>query len=164
MSVFPRLAPLSVASVAAIGLVAPVVVAPSAAAAPCSQTASAAAPNGVQPLPGAARPPVEHVPTGRMPRGAQNQAVPFGLGPLAPALDPTAAGALNSAPMQQQGAVLPLSRPRVGLDSRAGAFSDREGARFCFPVPCLAPLHCLLSGALGLVPLLTFAFYGPAPL
>ena len=111
MWVFPRLAPISVASVAAIGLVAPVVVAPSAAAAPCSQTASAAAPNGVQPLPGAARPPVAHVPTGRMPRGAQNQAVPFGLGPLAPALDPTAAGALNSAPMQQEGAVLPWPVP-----------------------------------------------------
>jgi hypothetical protein len=112
VSVFPRLAPVSVASVAAIGLAAPVVVAPEAAAAPCSQTVSAAAPNSVQALPGAAMPPVEHVPTGRMPRGAQNQAVPFGLGPLpAPASDPTATGALNSAPMQQEGAVLPVPVP-----------------------------------------------------
>ena len=112
MWVFSRLAPVSVASVAAIGLVAPVAVAPSAAAAPCSQTVSAAAPNNGPALPGAAMPPVEHVPTGRMPRGAQNQAVPFGLGPLpARASDPTATGALNSASMQQEGAVLPVPGP-----------------------------------------------------
>ena len=118
MSVFARLAPVSVASVAAIGLVAPVVVAPPAAAAPCSQTAAAAAPNRIQPLPGAAMPPVEHVPTGRMPRGAQNQAVPSRLGPLPAASDPAATGALNFAPMQQEGAVLPLPVP--GLPGAAG--------------------------------------------
>jgi Domain of unknown function (DUF4185) len=109
--VFARLAPVSVASVAAIGLIAPVVVAPPAAAAPC-QTASAAPANSGPALPGAATPPVEHVPTGRMPRGAQNQAMPSGLGPLpAAALDPTATGALNFAPMQQEGAVLPVPGP-----------------------------------------------------
>jgi Domain of unknown function (DUF4185) len=109
--VFPRLAPVSVASMAAIGLVAPLLGAPSATAAPCAQTASAA-PNRVQPLPGAAMPPVEHVPTGRMPRGAQNQSVPFGLGPLpASASDATATDGLNSAPMQQEGAVLPWPVP-----------------------------------------------------
>jgi Domain of unknown function (DUF4185) len=119
VSVFPRLAPISVASVAVIGLVAPVVVAPPAAAAPCSQSASAAVPNRGQPLPGAAMPPVEHVPTGRMPRGAQSQAIPFGLGPLpAAALGPAATGAPNSAPMQQEGAVLPLPVP--GLPGPAG--------------------------------------------
>jgi hypothetical protein len=57
-------------------------------------------------------PPVEHVPTGRMPRGAQNQAMPSGLGPLpAAASDPTGVGALNSAPMQQEGVVLPWPAP-----------------------------------------------------
>ena len=42
MWAFARLAPVSVASVAAMGLIAPVVVAPPAAAAPCAQAASAA--------------------------------------------------------------------------------------------------------------------------
>ena len=111
MRVFARLAPVSVVSVTAIGLVAPVVLAPPAAAAPCAQTAAAAAPDRIQPLPGAAMPPVEHVPTGRMPRGAQNQAVPSRLGPLPAALDPAAPGALNFAPMQQEGAVLPWPVP-----------------------------------------------------
>ena len=112
MRVFPRLAPVSVASVAAIGLVAPVAVAPPATAAPCAQTASAAAPNTGPALPGAAVPPVEHVPTGRMPRGAQNHAVPPGLGQLpAAASEPTATGALDSAPMQQEGVVLPWPAP-----------------------------------------------------
>lgn len=118
MWVFARLAPVSVASVAAIGLIAPVVVAPPAAAAPCSQTASAGPANSGPALPGAAMPPVEHVPTGRMPRGAQNQAVPSRLGPLPAALDPAALGALNFAPMQQEGAVLPLPVP--GLPGPAG--------------------------------------------
>ena len=63
-------------------------------------------------------PPVEHVPTGRMPRGAQNQAMPSRLGPLPAALDPVAPGALNFAPMQQEGAVLPLPVP--GLPGPAG--------------------------------------------
>lgn len=111
MWVFPRLAPASVAAVSVVGLVAPVVVASSAAAAPCAQTASAAAPNSGQ-APAAVMPPVQHVPTGRMPRGAQNQSVPPGLGPLpAAASDPTATGGLNSAPLQQQGAVLPWPVP-----------------------------------------------------
>ncbi len=96
---------------AVVGFAVPVVVAPPAAAAPCAQTASAA-PNSGQAVPGAAMPPVEHLPTGRMPRGAQNQAVPSGLGPLpAAATDPTPSGALDSAPMQQQGAVLPSPVP-----------------------------------------------------
>ena len=108
---FARLAPVSVASVAAIALIAPVVVAPPASAAPCAQAASAAPANSGPALPGAALPPVEHVPTGRMPRGAHNQAMP-GLGPLpAAGLDPTAPGALNFAPLQQQGAVLPVPVP-----------------------------------------------------
>jgi hypothetical protein len=89
---------------AAIGLVAPVVAAPRGAADPCAQSFPAAAPNGVAPLPGAARPPVEHMPTGRMPRGAQNQVAPPGLGPL-----PGAAS--DSAPMQQEAAVLPWPVP-----------------------------------------------------
>src|SRR5947209_3818568 len=97
---------------AAIALIAPVVVAPPASAAPCAQAASAAPANSGPALPGAALPPVEHVPTGRMPRGAQNQALPFGLGPLpAASLDPTATGPLSFAPMQQQGAVLPVPGP-----------------------------------------------------
>lgn len=112
MWVFPRLVPVSVASMVAIGLVAPVVMAPPAVAAPCARTVPAAAPNSGQPLPGAATLPGEHVPTGRMPRGAQSQVATPQPGPLpAAASDPAATGGLNSAPMQQQGAVLPWPAP-----------------------------------------------------
>ncbi|OBK33265.1 hypothetical protein A5658_13605 [Mycobacterium sp. 1245111.1] len=104
---------------ATMGLIASVVMAPPAAADPCSPAASAAATNNGRALPGAATPPPEHMPTGRMPRGAQTQAMPPGLGPLpAAASDSAAPGALNFAPMQQQGAVLPPPAP--GLPGPAG--------------------------------------------
>ena len=112
MWVFGRLAPVSVASVVAIALIAPVVVAPPASAAPCAQAASAAPANSG---PGAAasgaaagrtRADRAHAPRRTDPGNA------LGLGPLpAAALDPTAPGALNFAPMQQQGAVLPVPVP-----------------------------------------------------
>jgi hypothetical protein len=119
VGVFARLPPLSVASLAAIALIAPVVMAPPAAADPCAQTASGAPASSGPALPGAALPPVEHVPTGRMPRGAQNRAMPPRLGPLpAAAFDPTATGALNFAPLQQQGAVLPVPGPLGAADQQ----------------------------------------------
>jgi hypothetical protein len=109
MSAFPRLASVSVASAAAIGLVVPIVVAPPVAADPCAQTASAAAQNRAQAPQLALGAPVLHTPTGRKPAGADDQAPLPTLGPL-PAADPGSAAAdpPSSAPKQNRAAILPV--------------------------------------------------------
>ena len=110
MSAVSRLASVSVA--AAIGLATSIVVAPPAIAAPCAQTLPTPGPNGAAP-PNIAAPratgPVEHIPTGRKPAGAQDQAPLPEVGPLPP--DPLVASPPSSAPWQNQVGVIPGPNP-----------------------------------------------------
>jgi Domain of unknown function (DUF4185) len=105
MSGLRRIASVSVASATAIGLILPVGVAPPATAAPCAQTGPAAGASGAAP----AMPvplPVEHLPIGRKPIDADARAPLPRLGLL-----PHEPGSLNSAPLQDQSAVIPWPNP-----------------------------------------------------
>jgi hypothetical protein len=105
MSALRRIASVSVASATAIGLIVPVGVAPPATAAPCAQTGPAAGASGAAP----AIPvplPVEHLPIGRKPIDADDRAPLPRLGLL-----PQQPGSLNSAPLQDQSAVIPWPNP-----------------------------------------------------
>ncbi|WP_087076389.1 DUF4185 domain-containing protein [Mycobacterium dioxanotrophicus] len=113
MSPRPRIASLSVASAAAMGLVVAIGVAPPAGAEPCTGAAAAAQPpaNAVATpaLPGLNRPP-----TGHRPAGANDSAPLPRLGQL-PKLLLNALSPLSqhSAPVRQQAAVEPPPRPVV---------------------------------------------------
>jgi len=105
MSALRRIASVSAVSAAATGLIVPLGVAPPAAAAPCAQTVPAAAPNILAPTAPVPRP-VEHLPIGRKPIDADDRAPLPRLGPL-----PGDPGSPNSAPLQDQGAVIPWPNP-----------------------------------------------------
>jgi Domain of unknown function (DUF4185) len=105
MSALRRIASVSAASAAAVGLIVPIGVAPPAAAAPCAQTVPAATPNILAPTTPVPRP-VEHLPIGRKPIDADARAPLPRLGPL-----PGDPDSPNSAPLQDQGAVIPWPNP-----------------------------------------------------
>ena len=125
MSAVSRLASVSVA--AAIGLVTPIVAAPPSIADPCAQTLPAPGPNAAVP-PNTAVPratgPVEHIPTGRKPAGAQDQAPLPEVGPLPP--DPSAASSTSSAPWENQAAVIPGPTP-PGTSDQPGSNPINRG-------------------------------------
>ena len=107
MSALRRVASISLVLTAATGVIVPVGVLPPATAAPCAQTgpypgASGLAPNVLVPRA------VEHLPIGRMPSDANDRAPLPRLGPL-----PGEPFAANSAPLENQGAVLPWPSPPV---------------------------------------------------
>ena len=121
MAALPRLTSASVASAAAVGLVVSLVPAPPAAAAPCVQTTSAEAKDVPQPPHATWSAPVDREPIGRKPAGAvQDQAPPPALG-LLPAADPDPPepSTPNSAPMEEQAAVIPAPTPPGGGDQPA---------------------------------------------
>ena len=110
MSAVSRLAAVSV--VAAVGFVTSIVELPPAIAAPCAQTlpnpgSAAAIPPNIS-LPRVTGP-VEHIPSGRKPAGAQDQAPLPEVGPLPP--DPSLSSPPSSAPWQNQAEVLPAPNP-----------------------------------------------------
>lgn len=112
MPAFARLISVSVAWATAVGVVVPVIAAAPGAAAPCSQTISGAplnTPRATIPLP------VQHEPTGRKPAGAPDSAPLPPLGPLPPAavVDSPVTDTPDSAPVDDQAALLPLPPPGV---------------------------------------------------
>jgi hypothetical protein len=130
MSAFRRIASVSVASAVAIGVIVPAGVAPPATAAPCAQTAPAAGASGVAPTMPVPRP-VEHLPIGRKPLGADDRApLPrLGLLPHEPILG-------NSAPLEDQGAVIPWPNPPdMGNQSTPNAIPQSPNAA---PAPAAA--------------------------
>jgi hypothetical protein len=111
MSPRPRFASVSVASAAAIGLIAAISVAPSATADPCTGAAA-----NIQPPPGAAAEPTQtlpwpfnHLPIGRKPAGANESAPLPSLGALPAAI--IGAFAPHAASVHQQAAVIPAPSP-----------------------------------------------------
>lgn len=128
--------PAWVSVVVAIGLVIPIVVAPPVVAAPCAQTLPAAGPAAAVPPNIAPRVtgPVEHVPRGRKPDGAQDQAPLPEVGPLPP--DPSVGSPSDSAPLQQQAAVMPDPVPAGASDP--GANPSAPNAATQIPAPAAA--------------------------
>jgi hypothetical protein len=136
MSAVSRLAAVSVA--ATIGLVTPIVVAPPAIAAPCAQTLptpgpAAAAPPNIAPR---ATGPVEHIPSGRKPEGAQEQAPLPEVGPLPP--DPSVGSQPDSAPLQQQAEVIPGPTPPATSDAGSDPSISGPNAAALVPAPAAA--------------------------
>ncbi|MFZ1160759.1 MAG: DUF4185 domain-containing protein [Mycobacterium sp.] len=105
MSALRRFASVSVASAAVIGMIVPVEVAPPATAAPCAQTTPAPGASGVAPMIPVPRS-VDHLPIGRKPLGADDRAPLPRLGLL-----PGEPGSITSAPLEDQGAVIPWPSP-----------------------------------------------------
>ncbi|BBZ38112.1 DUF4185 domain-containing protein [Mycobacterium conspicuum] len=118
MSAVSRLAAAAVA--AAVVFVTPIVVLCPASADPCAQTLPSPGPAGAVPpkifvprAPG----PVEHIPSGRKPAGAQDQAPPPEVGPLPP--DASLASPPTSAPWENQAEVIPGPTPPGTPDQAA---------------------------------------------
>ncbi|MGA9490524.1 MAG: DUF4185 domain-containing protein [Mycobacterium sp.] len=130
MSSLRRIASVSAASMTAIGLIVPVEVAPRATAAPCAQTTPAPGSSIAPPTLPVPRP-VEHLPIGRKPADADDHAPLPRLGPLSP--DP---GSLNSAPLQDQSAVIPWPNP-PGLGNQPGPNAMQQSPNAA-PAPAAA--------------------------
>lgn len=130
MSALRRIASVSVVSAAVIGVIVPVDVAPPATAAPCAQTTPAAGASGVAPTMPVPRP-VEHLPIGRKPLGADDRAPLPRLGLLRHQLVLD-----NSAPLEDQGAVIPWPNPPgMGNQSTPNAIQQNPNAA---PAPAAA--------------------------
>ncbi len=143
MSAVSRLAAVSV--VAAVGFVTSIVEVPPAIADPCAQTlpspgsAAAVPPNIAAPrITG----PVEHIPTGRKPVGAQDQAPLPEVGPLPP--DPSLASPPTAAPWLNQAEVLPGPNPSSSVDPTAQAQAPAPAA----PAPAAAATVAVPSTSL----------------
>ncbi|GBE68112.1 hypothetical protein MFM001_45740 [Mycobacterium sp. MFM001] len=125
MSPVPRILSLSVVSAAVVGLILPVGLAPPAAALPCSAPEANVEPPPMTPqvpMPG----PVVRPPTGRKPRGANEQAPLPRLGPLISSLLHPG----GRAPVRQQAAVVPPGPNPPGNPQQPNAVQ---------PVPNAAP-------------------------
>jgi Domain of unknown function (DUF4185) len=147
MSPRPRIAPISVASAAAIGLSVAICVAPPAAAEPCTGAAAAAqppaAPNaGPTPsLPGLNRRPI-----GQKPRNANEHAPLPSLGPLISAfLNPTSQ---RSAQLHNQAAVVPGPNPPGPPPNATQLAPDAAPAQ---PPPAPAPAEAPGTSLVGWV-------------
>lgn len=116
MSPIRRIVSVYVASAAALGLVIPVGLAPTASALPCSAPEANVEPPAAAP----AMPPpspVVHPPTGRRPRGANEKAPLPKLGPLISSLLRPGASRY-SAPVQQEAAIVPPGPTPPGAANR----------------------------------------------
>src|SRR5271168_2600243 len=132
MSALRRIASVSAASAAVVGLIVPVDVAPPATAAPCAQTVPAAGASGAAPNIPVPRP-VEHLPIGRKPIDADDRAPLPRLGLL-----PHEPGSGNSAPLQDQGAVIPWPNP-PGMGNQSAPNSIQQSPNAAPAQPPAAP-------------------------
>jgi D-arabinan endo alpha-(1,5)-arabinofuranosidase len=141
MSATLRSASLSVASAAAIGLIAAIGLAPPATATPCSAP-EANVPPRVAPPAMPAPAPVVQPPTGRRPSNANDHAPLPKLGPLISSLlRPNSPGTRYSAPLQPQAEVVPPgpNPPAPGVPQPPNATQLRPNAAPVPPQPAPQP-------------------------